>query len=205
MPDQTTTLTIPLFPLPNIVFFPKTFLPLHIFEPRYRAMVKDASESGRLIGMVLLKEGWEREYEGTPPVHSIGCAGKIIALESLPDGRYNMMLHGLCRFTIESESLVKAYREAQVRRPDEDAWRRVSEGLLDDLLESVRAMASRPTLSQELSALLRAIDDPEQVVNLVSSELPFTEHEKQFLLEADSLEQQTKRLVELIRLRSAGS
>ena len=203
--DQATTLTIPLFPLPNVVFFPKTFLPLHIFEPRYRAMVKDAAEAEHLIGMVLLKEGWEREYEGTPPVHPIGCAGKIVALESLPDGRYNMMLHGVCRFTIESESRVKAYREAQVRRPGEEAWRRVSDGLMDELLEVVRTMADRPTSSTELSSLLRASDDPEQVVNLVSSELPFTEDEKQFLLEADSLEQQTKRLVELIRLRNGGS
>lgn len=205
MPDQTTTLTVPLFPLPNVVFFPKTFLPLHIFEPRYRAMVKDASEGDRLIGMVLLKEGWERDYEGTPPVHRIGCAGKIIALESLPDGRYNLMLHGSYRFRIESESRDKAYREAQVRRPRDEDWSRVSNGVLDTLLESVRAVADRPTISQELAALLGASDDPEQVVNLVSSELPFTEHEKQFLLEADSLEQQAKRLVELIRLRTAGS
>jgi len=204
MPDQTTTLTIPLFPLPNVVFFPKTFLPLHIFEPRYRAMVKDAAEGDRLIGMVLLKEGWEQDYEGTPPVHRTGCAGKIIALESLPDGRYNLMLHGLCRFTIESESRAKAYREAQVRRPSEADWNRVSDGVLDALLETVRAIADRPTISQELSALLDASDDPEQVVNLASSELPFTEHEKQFLLEADSLEQQAKRLVELIRFQTAG-
>jgi Lon protease-like protein len=205
MPDQTTTLTVPLFPLPNLVFFPKTFLPLHIFEPRYRAMVKDASEDDRLIGMVLLKDGWEQDYEGTPPVHRIGCAGKIIALESLPDGRYNLMLHGSYRFRIESEACDKAYREAQVRRPRDEDWNRVSNGILETLLESVEAVADRPMISQELYALLGASDDPEQVINLVSSELPFTEHEKQFLLEADSLEQQAKRLVELIRLRTAGS
>jgi Lon protease-like protein len=205
MPDQTTTLTIPLFPLPNVVFFPKTFLPLHIFEPRYRAMVKDASEGDRLIGMVLLKEGWESDYEGTPAVHRIGCAGKIIALESLPDGRYNLMLHGLCRFAIESESRTKLYREAQVRRRPDADWSRASDGVLEALLDAVRTMVTRPTISQELSALLRASDDPEQVVNLVSSELPFTEHEKQFLLDAENLEQQARRMVDLIRLRTTGS
>jgi uncharacterized protein len=205
MPDPTATLTVPLFPLPNVVFFPKTFLPLHIFEPRYRAMVQDASEGERLIGMVLLKEGWERDYEGTPPVHRIGCAGKIIALESLPDGRYNLMLHGLCRFTIESEFNAKTYREAQVLRCREADWKRVSNDVLNALLEAVRAIANRPTISQELSGLLSATDDPEQVVNLVSSELPFTEYERQFLLEADNLEQQTKRLVELIRIQTTGS
>jgi Lon protease-like protein len=200
MPDQTITLTIPIFPLPNVVFFPKTFLPLHIFEPRYREMVRDASEGDRLIGMVLLKDGWEQDYEGTPPVHQIGCAGKIIALESLPDGRYNMMLHGLCRFTIESESYDKAYREAQVRRAPEADWRRVSNPVLKELLETVELIANRPTMPQELSALLEASGDPEQVVNLVSSELPLTENEKQFLLEAESLEQQARRLVDCIRL-----
>ncbi|HUJ79102.1 MAG TPA: LON peptidase substrate-binding domain-containing protein [Nitrospiria bacterium] len=204
MPDQTATLNIPLFPLPNVVFFPKTFLPLHIFEPRYRAMVKDASEGDRLIGMVLLKEGWEPDYEGAPAVHRTGCAGKIIALESLPDGRYNLMLHGLCRFAIESESHVKLYREAQVRRPLESDWSRVSGEVLEALLQEVRAMIDRPTISRELSAMLRASGDPEQVVNLVSSELPFTEQEKQFLLDAETLEQQARRLVDLIRLRTAG-
>jgi Lon protease-like protein len=200
MPDQTTTLTIPLFPLPNMVFFPKTFLPLHIFEPRYRAMVRDASEGDQLIGLVLLKDGWEQDYEGTPPVHQVGCAGKIIALESLPDGRYNLMLHGLCRFTIESESRANTYREAQVRRPREADWRRVSDGVLKELLETVGLIADRPTMFQELTALLEASGDQEQVVNLVSSELPLTENEKQFLLEADNLEQQARRLVDCIRL-----
>lgn len=200
MPDPTATLTLPLFPLPNVVFFPKTFLPLHIFEPRYRAMVHDASEGDQLIGMVLLKDGWEQDYDGTPPVHQVGCAGKIIALESLPDGRYNLMLHGLCRFTIESESRAKTYREAQVRRPREADWRRVSDEVLKELLETVELIADRPTMSQELSALLQASDDPEQVVNLASSELPLTENEKQFLLEAESLEQQARRLVDCIRL-----
>jgi len=202
MPDQTTTLTVPLFPLPKVVFFLKTFLPLHIFEPRYRAMVTDASEGDHLIGMVLLKDGWEQDYEGTPPVHQVGCAGKIIALETLPDGRYNLMLHGLCRFTIESESRAKAYREAQVRRSPEADWRRVSDGVLKELLETVGLIASRPTMSQELAALLHASGDPEQVVNLVCSELPLTENEKQFLLEADNLEQQARRLVDCIRLHA---
>jgi len=202
MSDQTATLTVPLFPLPNIVFFPKTFLPLHIFEPRYRAMVRDASEGDQLIGMVLLKDGWERDYEGAPPVHQVGCAGQIIALESLPDGRYNLMLHGLCRFTIESESRSKAYREAQVRRSLEADWRRASDGVLKELLETAGLIANRPTMPQELSALLEASGDPEQVVNLVSSELPLTENEKQFLLEAESLEQQARRLVDCIRLHA---
>ena len=68
---------LPLFPLPNVVLFPNVFLPLHIFEPRYREMVADAIAGDRMIGMVLLRPGWENNYEGRPPVYPIGCSGLI--------------------------------------------------------------------------------------------------------------------------------
>ena len=85
---------IPIFPLPNVVLFPSALLPLHIFEPRYRAMVADALESERLIGMVMLRPGWESHYDRTPDVYPIGCAGFITHADRLPDGRYNIMLRG---------------------------------------------------------------------------------------------------------------
>ena len=69
--------TIPIFPLPNAVLFPNVFMPLHIFEARYRAMVSDALAGDRIIGMVLLRPGYEREYEGRPPIYPVGCAGVI--------------------------------------------------------------------------------------------------------------------------------
>src|SRR5476649_1193663 len=90
-------LLLPLFPLPNVV------LPLHIFEPRYREMVADAEAGDRMIGMVLLRPGWEREYEGRPPVYRTGCSGVMTHVERLPDGRYNMVLRGIERFRILSE------------------------------------------------------------------------------------------------------
>ena len=94
---------LPLFPLPNVVLFPNVFLPLHIFEPRYREMVADALAGDRLIGMVLLRPGWEHDYEGRPPVYPIGCSGVITHVERLPDGRYNIVLRGLERFRIVEE------------------------------------------------------------------------------------------------------
>lgn len=198
---QPTTLTIPLFPLPNVVFFPKTFLPLHIFEPRYRAMVRDASAGDQLIGMVLLKDRWERDDEEAPPTQTVGCMGKIVALDPLEDGRYNLILFGLRRFAIESEVLVKPYREAQVRGEAGAQWHTINEELKEKLTETFQRIARLHALSQELAQLMQIADDPEVLVNLLSSDLPFTTVEKQFLLESSSLEQQARRLLDLIELR----
>jgi Lon protease-like protein len=105
-----------LFPLPNVVFYPMVMLPLHIFEPRYRQMTADALAGDRLITMVLLRPGWEADYEGKPAVSPVGCIGKIIAEQELEDGRYNILLRGLARVRllneVEDEHL---YRTAQVR------------------------------------------------------------------------------------------
>src|SRR5688500_5868209 len=106
--------TIPIFPLPNAVLFPNVFMPLHIFEPRYRVMVADALAGDRIIGMVLLKPGFEPQYEGRPPVYAIGCAGVITHSDSLPDGRFNIVLRGIEKFRITGEDESKAYRLASV-------------------------------------------------------------------------------------------
>src|SRR5512145_454301 len=75
---------IPIFALPTVVFFPRTYLPLHVFEPRYREMVQDAAREGRCIGMALLKEGWESNYYGNPPIFSMGCVGRLVTVQLLP-------------------------------------------------------------------------------------------------------------------------
>jgi Lon protease-like protein len=85
----------PIFPLPNVVFFPHTFLPLHVFEPRYRRMVEDALAGDRLIAMVLARE--ERPPTAWPDVHALGALGRIEVAEPLPEGRYNIVLKGLVR------------------------------------------------------------------------------------------------------------
>src|SRR5947209_2664814 len=105
---------LPLFPLPNVVLFPNVFLPLHIFEPRYREMVADAIDSDRMIGMVLLRPGWDRDYEGNPPVYPIGCSGVITHVERQADGRYNIVLRGMERFRIVEEDRSRSYRRAIV-------------------------------------------------------------------------------------------
>ncbi len=103
-----------LFPLPETVFYPKTRLPLHIFEPRYRAMTAAALEGEGLIGMVLLKPGWEENYYNSPATVSVGCAGQIDQSEKLEDGKYNILLQGESRFQIIREIPGKSYRQADV-------------------------------------------------------------------------------------------
>jgi Lon protease-like protein len=105
---------LPIFPLPNVVLFPNVFLPLHIFEPRYREMVADTLDGDRMIGMVLLKPGWEHEYEGRPRVYPIGCSGVITHVDRQSDGRYNIVLRGVERFRILEEDHSRSYRRALV-------------------------------------------------------------------------------------------
>ena len=105
---------IPLFPLPEVVLFPGVRRPLQIYEPRYRDMIADALKGDRIIGTVLLRPGFETNYEGRPPIYTIGCAGVIEDYEQLPDGRYVILLRGLTTFRVVSEDQRKSYRLARV-------------------------------------------------------------------------------------------
>ena len=189
---------IPVFPLPNVVLFPKTYLPLHIFEPRYRAMVSDAVTSGQCIGMALLKDGWETDYYGHPPVFSMGCVGRLASVQTLADGRSNILLQGLERFAIEREWYDKAYREATIAvtiRGAETSLDPVVRRRLFATLESYLQSRDDVTTWQEL---FREEVSDEIIVNTLSTYLECTPLEKQFLLEADSLHQQARRLSDLI-------
>jgi Lon protease-like protein len=106
--------TLPLFPLPNLVFFPNTRLPLHIFEPRYRQMVADALDSDQRFGIVLLRPGWQDDYYGAPAVHTLGTLGTIEQAVPLDDGRYNILVRGDVRVRILSEESRVPYRMARV-------------------------------------------------------------------------------------------
>ncbi len=94
---------LPIFPLPDLTFFPHTVLPLHIFEPRYRAMVSDCLGRERRLAVVGLKPGFEDNYEGKPAVHAVGGAGEIVRCERLASGRFNILIKGDTRIRIERE------------------------------------------------------------------------------------------------------
>jgi Lon protease-like protein len=188
---------IPLFPLPNVVLFPGVPLPLHIFEPRYREMVSDAAASHEIIGMALLRGDWQNDYEGNPEIFEVGCAGKIVSVEKLPDGRLNILLHGLREYTVRSQVLDKSYRQAEV------TWR---SGAMNGL-----ASAKRDVLTRSLAQFLRTIPespahrvlhDPslsdELLVNFFSYALDIEPIEKQGLLQADGLDARSERLVEIL-------
>ena len=189
---------IPVFPLPNVVLFPKTYLPLHIFEPRYRAMVSDAVTSGQCIGMALLKDGWETDYYGHPPVFSMGCVGRLANVQTLADGRSNILLQGLERFEIEREWYDHAYREATIvvtpRSTEMSLDHTVRQRLFTTLESYLRSRDDAPTWQE----LFREEVNDEIFVNTLSTYLECTPLEKQFLLEAESLHQQARRLSDLI-------
>ena len=104
--------TIPIFPLEDVVLFPNTSRPLHIFEARYRTMVADALTGDRIIGMVALQPGDETDTDGRPPVFAIGCAGTITDAEELPDGRYVIVLQGFVKFRVMSEETTEDQRRS---------------------------------------------------------------------------------------------
>ena len=106
---------IPVFPLLNVVLLPGEVLPLHIFEPRYRAMVRDSLSGQRVIGMVEVASDNEDPPSSTPQIRTVGCAGFIAEHQELPDGRFLLWLLGLERFTIDEEITVDTlYRQARV-------------------------------------------------------------------------------------------
>lgn len=174
---------VPLFPLPNVVHFPGVPLPLHVFEPRYRELVRDALAGRRLVGMVLLRAGWEADYYGAPPVFDVGTAGAIVRAERLADGRWNVVLRGLREFVIEGEEDGRSYRRARVRWW-EPAGPPISEALLRRVWALAReylSLAPRPfALPPEPEAGVH----PLTVVNFFAQQLDVAPLERQAVLEA---------------------
>ncbi|HEY0096465.1 MAG TPA: LON peptidase substrate-binding domain-containing protein, partial [Archangium sp.] len=117
-----TTQALKVFPLPSAVLFPHAALPLHIFEPRYRALVKDALARDKVMALAQLQPGWESQYGERPPMQPMMCAGLIIWHEELPDGRYNILLQGVARARLLEELPGQnPYREVRVQLlPDTD-------------------------------------------------------------------------------------
>ena len=191
--------TIPIFPLPNVVLFPNVFLPLHIFEPRYRQMVDDALNGDRIIGMVLLRPGWERDYEGRPAVYPIGCAGVITHAERLPDGRFNIVLRGMEKFRVTAEEADRPYRLAYVEPVPEPAFDSVRSEMRGERRRLEALLVPQPE-GQADPKVPSAMPD-EDLVNALAQYLEFDAVEKQALLERDGVLERCRSLIELLEMK----
>jgi Lon protease-like protein len=184
---------IPLFPLPETVLFPLMPLPLHVFEPRYVKMVKDAWQGSRLVGIVLLRPGWERTYYGRPPIYPVGCAGLLEECDPLDDGRFNILLRGLARFRVLDEHFGQPYRLAEVEYTPE------SDGNPAALVQ-VRAQVLAFLGRQVDGALAVREDVPHEVfVNALGQSLDLSPVERQSLIECGTIEDRGTQLLEILK------
>jgi Lon protease-like protein len=197
--------TVRLFPLPNVVLFPQVVQPLHIFEPRYRQMTVDALADDRLIAPVLLRPGWDEDYDGQPAVQPVLCVGRIVAEQRLPDGRFNLLLRGVSRARIVEELPTdKLYRSARVELqaegspPSADSVR----WLRDQIGTAVQSWFpdDGPALRQ-LEKLVKNAELPLGVLcDLLSFAAPLMIEAKQQLLEAVDIHERAQLLLQYLQV-----
>lgn len=189
-----------LFPLPNVVFFPRTRIPLHVFEPRYRQMISDSLASDERIGVILLRPGWEANYLGAPAIHSCGTLGAIERAVKLEDGRYNLVLNGLVRFEIRDNVAETPYRIAKVVASPErqhspsDAWSR-REWLVDLSRRYLELLPGQSEVPELASATL------DSIANALVMSLNISVEEKQTLLELNDVLERSERVGQLLEQR----
>lgn len=188
-----SAIRISIFPLPGALLYPGLQLPLHIFEPRYRAMVSDALARDRRIGMIQ-----PQRRDEAAPLYAVGCLGRISDVEALDDGRFNIVLEGEARFRVR--------RELEVTTP----FRQVEAELLGEPADEALAPVERASFEREArrfaDAQGYAIDweavtrlDDAALINGVSQIAPFDEASKQALLETDGISQRCELLVQLMQ------
>ena len=190
---------LPIFPLPGAILFPRSQLPLHIFEPRYRDMVRDAIEGSQRIGMIQ-PQGVEEDS----PLYPVGCIGEIVNVEELEDGRFNIVLLGANRFRLVGETdLETTYRNAEVVTDgfDDDEPPPLSMTLRAEVEREAKRLGDAMRLSVDWPAV-RRLDD-EMLVNAIAQVAPFDVGAKQALLESLNLADRADLLVQLMQFQRA--
>jgi len=208
---------LPIFPLSNVVLFPRVKTPLHLFEPRYRQLARDVLQGDRRIGMVVVRPEHVDEMPGDPPIYPVGCAGVITESHRLPDGRYNIVLLGEHRVRVVSEqphSESRLYRVARVIRledPYPDAERARVARLRNAIAADVGVLIrhAQPERAHAFDAELFAGVDDETFVNAVANAFAFPADEKQAMLEAEDVPERYARLAsalsfQRLEIESAG-
>ncbi len=179
------------------MLFPRLVLPLHIFEPRYRDMIRDALAGDGIVGMVLLRGEWQRHYYGRPEIFPTGTAGRVVRHEALADGGYDILLAGIREFEVEEEYADRSYRHARVR------WREDgSAGLRVEDRRRLTAL-SRAYLECGAGAAWAAVMAAEHVtdelyVNAFCQAMDVPPVEKLWLLESASVSDRCRRLCDLL-------
>ncbi|UAB78697.1 LON peptidase substrate-binding domain-containing protein [Erythrobacter sp. SCSIO 43205] len=182
-----------IFPLTGAVLFPGLQLPLHIFEPRYRALVGDALVRDRKIAMIQP----QRAVDGAP-LYSIGCVGYISEIEAMDDGRYNLILEGQSRFRILREmDVATAFRQVEAELIEEDENETLSIAQRGGFEQEAREFADAQGYSVDWDSVTNL--DDRSLINGVSQIAPFDPASKQALLEADSLTERCELLVQLMQ------
>jgi Lon protease-like protein len=182
----------PLFPLPNVVLFPKTILPLHIFEPRYRLMMEQVLRGDQTLVMALFKPGWESDYYGSPPVWEVGCVGRVVQHQRLHDGRFNVTLHGERKVAIDGSERETPFRVARVHSIHEDrSWADSAEAPagVADALSLFRRLHAAQGAAIEMAQVFGAHMGPEAIVNTIAMHLNVEPRVKQTLLEMERTEE----------------
>src|SRR5262245_14602646 len=201
---------VALFPLSNVVLFPRVKTPLHIFEPRYRQLMRDVLEADRHIGMTVVRPEQQSEMLGDPPLLPVGCCGEITEFQKRPDGRYDLVLHGVWRFRIleeEPRPAERLYRVARVQPLDDlfpeeerDRVARLRASVVENVAVLAREADSEGTRFDP--SLFAGIDDA-TFVNVLANAIAFPSEEKQSLLEAESIPERYARLASALSFRRA--
>ena len=192
-----TATRLSIFPLPGALLFPGMHLPLHIFEPRYRAMISDAMARDRRIGMVQPRPTAVAKGEA-PPLFDLGCVGRIAEVEAMDDGRYNVILEGVALFRILRElDVTTAFRqvEAELLPVAEDET--LSLGMRASLEMESRSFAETQGYTVDWDSVARL--DDEALVNGIAQIAPFDSAAKQALLEAEGIEARAELIVQLMQ------
>lgn len=193
MSVKKVTRRLSIFPLTGAVLFPGMQLPLHIFEPRYRALVGDALIRDRQIAMIQP----QRSVEGAP-LYSVGCIGKIGEVQAMDDGRYNLILEGTARFRLVRElDVTTAFRQIEAEIYDEDEDETLTHAQRGGFEREARAFADAQGYSVDWSSVERL--DDRLLINGVSQIAPFDPASKQALLEAETLTDRCELLVQLMQ------
>jgi hypothetical protein len=191
------TLRVPLFPLPGAILFPRAQLPLHIFEPRYREMVRDAADGAGQIAMI---QPHRLDDDNQAPLYGVGCVGEVVGVEEIDDGRFNIVLLGANRFRLVREADVDTpYRCADVDIEAFDDSEPDPLPLLQraEVEREARRLGEAMGLAVDWSAVARL--DDEMLVNAISQVAPFDVGAKQALLEQPTLDGRADLLVQLMQ------